>query len=207
MGTLTVQKVYDSYAAFYNFIFGRIFKPGRESCVDIVNQNAALNSHILEVGVGTGLSLPSYRHDLKITGIDISEKMLAKAKERVAAHQLGDRIALHVMDAEHLEFPDEKFDVVVAMYVVSVVPDFQKFMAEISRVCKKKGDIVIVNHFGSQHKVMRTIEKFLAGAHAVIGFKSDFAIDQVLNYDQLSLLSMSKTNLFGYWKTLHFKKR
>lgn len=206
MGTLSVQKVYDSYASFYNFLFGRIFNPGRELSVEIVNKNAAYNAKVIEVGVGTGLSLPLYRSDLHISGIDISEKMLDKAKERAANHNLQD-VSLKVMDAANLEFPDESFDFVVAMYVVSVVPDIKKFLDEICRVCKKNGDIIIVNHFVSDNKVLKSLEKFMSGAHSVIGFKSDFSIDQILQYPHFELLDTSKTNLFGYWKMLHLKKK
>ncbi len=206
MGTSSVQKIYDSYAFFYNFLFGRIFKPGREICVDIVNQSASYNAKILEVGVGTGLSLPLYRPDLQISGVDISEKMLKKAQERIALSGLKKSISLQVMDAADLKFPDENFDFVVAMYVVSVVPDINKFLEEITRVCKKNGDIVLVNHFISDNKILRTIERGLSGAHSVIGFKSDFSIDQILQYPHFKLLNCSKTNLFGYWKMLHLKK-
>lgn len=205
MGTLSVQKVYDSYAFFYNFLFGRIFKPGREKSVEIVNQNAGHNAKVIEVGVGTGLSLPLYRPDLQITGVDISEKMLQKAEERLKSAQ-HNNVTLKVMDAADLKFPDENFDFVVAMYVVSVVPDIKKFLDEIARVCKKNGEIVIVNHFASEHKMMRKIEQFFSGAHSVIGFKSDFQMEQILQYPHFKLLNLSQTNLFGYWKMLHLKK-
>lgn len=205
MGTLSVQKVYDSYAFFYNFLFGRIFNPGRELSANLVNQNAAYNAKVIEVGVGTGLSLPLYRPDLQITGVDISEKMLEKAKERISTHHL-ERVSLHVMDAANLQFPDESFDFVVAMYVVSVVPDINKFLDEVSRVCKKNGDVVIVNHFVSDNKLLKTFEKSVSGAHSFIGFKADFSIERILQYPHFKLLSQKKTNLFGYWKMLHLKK-
>jgi phosphatidylethanolamine/phosphatidyl-N-methylethanolamine N-methyltransferase len=205
MGTLSIQKVYDSYAFFYNFLFGRIFKRGREQCVDLINQQAAYNAKVIEVGVGTGLSLPLYRSDLQISGVDISEKMLKKAKERIVSHHLGG-ISLHAMDATALDFPDENFDFVVAMYVVSVVSDIQKFLEEINRVCKKNGDIIIVNHFVSEHPLVRKIEQTVSKAHSFIGFKSDFSIEQILQSPHFKLISLQKTNLFGYWKLLHFKK-
>jgi phosphatidylethanolamine/phosphatidyl-N-methylethanolamine N-methyltransferase len=205
MGTLSVQKVYDSYAFFYNFIFGKIFNPGRKLSVDIINHNAVYNAKVIEVGVGTGLSLPLYRPDLQISGVDISERMLNKAKARIVSHQLQGK-SLHVMDATNLDFPDESFDFVVAMYVVSVVSDIQKFLEEISRVCKKNGDIVIVNHFVSSNKILNRLEKFFSGAHSFIGFRSDFSMDQILEFSHFKLINIMKTNLFGYWKMLHLKK-
>lgn len=205
MGTLSVQKVYDSYASFYNFLFGRIFNPGREQSVKFINQHATYNGKIIEVGVGTGLSLPLYRPDLQITGVDISEKMLNKAKERVKQHHL-EGVSLHTMDATNLRFPDEYFDFVVAMYVVSVVPDTDKFLHEINRVCKKNGDIIIVNHFSSDNFIIKYIEKLFSGAHSVIGFKSDFSVEHILQSAHFKLINSQKTNLFGYWKLLHLKK-
>lgn len=206
MGTSSVQKVYDSYAGFYNFIFGRIFHPGRITCVELVNKDAKPNAKVLEVGVGTGLSLPLYRRDLKVSGIDISEKMLEKAKERIVANHLENNTDVHAMDAADLKFDDETFDFVVGMYVVSVVPDIKKFLEEVSRVVKKNGDIILVNHFVSENAVVRSIEKFFSGAHSVIGFKSDFSIEQILHFPHFELVNSSNTNLFGYWKILHLKK-
>lgn len=205
MGTLSVQKVYDSYAFIYNFIFGRIFNPGRELSAAVINQNAPQGAKIIEVGVGTGLSLPLYRPDLQVYGVDISEKMLNKAKDRIKKHNLQG-VSLQVMDAANLNFPDETFDFVVAMYVVSVVPDINKFLDEIHRVCKKNGEVVIVNHFVSDNKFLNAIEKSVSGAHSVIGFKSDFSIEQILHYPHFKLIHQKKTNLFGYWKMLHLKK-
>lgn len=206
MSSSSVQKVYDSYAAFYNFLFGRIFNPGRVTCVNMVNENARPHAKVLEVGVGTGLSLPLYRPDLHITGVDISEKMLEKAKDRIKTHHLEKTVSVQTMDATDLKFANESFDFVVGMYVVSVVPDITKFLEEISRVVKDKGDIILVNHFISDNKVMRSIEKTFSGAHSVIGFKSDFSIEQILQFPHFKLIESAKTNLFGYWKILHLKK-
>ncbi len=206
MSALSVQKIYDSYASIYNFLFGRIFKAGREHCVELVNQYATNNAKIIEVGVGTGLSLPLYRSDLQIVGVDISEKMLAKAKDKITSHHLQG-ITLQAMDATALQFPDESFDFVVAMYVVSVVPDIDQFLNEINRVCKKNGEIIIVNHFSSTHPFLKKFEQLLSSAQSYIGFKSDFSIDKILNYPHFKLLNSHKTNLFGYWKLLHLKKQ
>jgi phosphatidylethanolamine/phosphatidyl-N-methylethanolamine N-methyltransferase len=119
----SVRKVYNNYAFFYDALFGSIFNPGRSLCTDLINKAAKPQSSVLEIGIGTGLSLPLYRSDLQITGVDISEKMLEKAQEQVEKKQLGNRVQLKIMDAAQLEFPDNHFDFIVAMYVASVVPD------------------------------------------------------------------------------------
>ncbi|HAT9594522.1 TPA: methyltransferase domain-containing protein, partial [Legionella pneumophila subsp. pneumophila] len=115
MSLSSVKKVYNIYSSFYDVLFGSIFHQGRSLCTNKVNKNAGLNASVLELGVGTGLSLPFYRPDLNITGIDISEKMLEKAEKRIVKKKLTTHIDLKIMDAANLEFPDNHFDFVVAM--------------------------------------------------------------------------------------------
>lgn len=205
MSVASIRKVYNIYASFYDFLFGSIFNPGRSLCTSIINKVARQNASILEIGIGTGLSLPLYRSDLRITGIDISEKMLEKAQEQVEKNQLEDRVQLKVMDAAHLEFPDNSFDFIVAMYVASVVPDVNAFLQEITRVAKPTAEIIFVNHFASEHAVVRFFEKKFALVNKLVGFKSDFSVHSILDYKQLKLLDSQKINLFGYWKLLHCK--
>ncbi|HHF7375815.1 phospholipid N-methyltransferase PmtA [Legionella bozemanae] len=203
MSVASIRKVYNIYASFYNFLFGSIFNPGRSLCTEIVNKGAKQNATVLEIGIGTGLSLPLYRGDLQITGIDISEKMLEKAEEQVVKNKLEERVQLKVMDAAHLEFPDNSFDFIVAMYVASVVPDVHAFLQELTRVAKPTAQIIFVNHFASEQPVIRFFEKTFARINELVGFKSDFSVHSILDYKALKLLDSRKTNLFGYWKLLH----
>jgi phosphatidylethanolamine/phosphatidyl-N-methylethanolamine N-methyltransferase len=205
MSVASIRKVYNIYASFYDFLFGSIFNPGRLSCVDIINEKAPQNSNILEIGIGTGLSLPLYRNDLNITGIDISEKMLEKAEEVAAKKNLGNRVQLKVMDAADLKFEDSSFDFIVAMYVASVVPDVNQFLEELTRVAKPNAHIIFVNHFSSTNRIINFFEKGISYLNKFIGFKSDFSINSILNNKKIELISSHKTNLFGYWKLLHCK--
>jgi len=205
MSFLTIEKVYNAYALFYDQLFGKIFHPGRHRGADIINKNAPNGANVLELGVGTGLSLPLYRPDLNVYGIDISEKMLKKAEKRVHSEKIKANISLKLMDAEHLEFEDNFFDSVVALYVASVVSDIDKFLSEICRVCRPDGEVIFVNHFASENRALNAIEKKIGRIHSVVGFKSDFSIDSILNYENLQVLSCYNTNLFGYWKVLHCK--
>lgn len=204
MSLSSVRKVYDRYSSFYDIFFGPILSPGRYVCARIINKIAPKNASILEVGVGTGLSLPMYREDLKINGIDISEKMLKKAQQCVTQKNMSN-IKLQVMDAQNLEFEDNSFDFIVAMYVVSVVPDVNIFLNEIIRVAKPNAKILFVNHFSSEKPVMKFIEQKLSRFNKLIGFNSDFPIDSVLKCGQLELEECQNVNLFGYWKLLHCK--
>ena len=193
-------RTYRLFSGSYDIVFGPVFHPGRKEAVRIANDRPG--QRILEVGVGTGLSLPHFRRDSRVIGIDVSEDMLAKARQRAARLKLGHVDGLHVMDAENLEFPDSSFDAVLALYVASVVPDPARFAAEMRRVCIPGGTIVVVNHFTSENPVARFMEKRLARLARHIGFHADFPLDAFSRASRLSIREVRPSNLFGYWKLL-----
>ncbi|MGO8916619.1 MAG: class I SAM-dependent methyltransferase [Stellaceae bacterium] len=193
-------RTYRLFSGSYDLVFGPVFHPGRKEAVRIANDRPA--QRILEVGVGTGLSLPHFRRDARVTGIDVSAEMLAKARRRVERLKLKQVEALQVMDAEQMSFADNAFDAVLALYVASVVPDPARLAAEMRRVCKPGGTIVIVNHFTSENPVMRFIEKRLAPLSGKIGFHADFPLDRFLAVSRLAVRETRPSNLFGYWKLL-----
>lgn len=193
-------RTYRVFAGSYDFVFGPVFHPGRKEAVRIANDGPG--QRILEVGVGTGLSLPYFRKDAEVTGIDVSAEMLAKARQRVDRLGLGQVRGLHVMDAEDMTFADNAFDAVLALYVASVVPSPARFAAEMRRVCRPGGTIVIVNHFTSENPAMRFIEKRLAPLAGKIGFHADFPLDPFLEGSRLAVREIRPSNLFGYWKLL-----
>jgi phosphatidylethanolamine/phosphatidyl-N-methylethanolamine N-methyltransferase len=193
-------KTYRLFSGSYDLVFGPVFHPGRKDAVRIANDRPA--QRILEVGVGTGLSLPFFRGDARVTGIDVSAEMLAKARRRVERRELKQVEALIEMDAEKLSFADNSYDAVLALYVASVVPNPARFAAEMRRVCKPGGSIVIVNHFTSQNRVMRFIEKRLAPLAGKIGFHADFPLAPFVAVSGLAVREMRPSNLFGYWRLL-----
>jgi phosphatidylethanolamine/phosphatidyl-N-methylethanolamine N-methyltransferase len=157
---------------------------GRKRAVEYINKGSG---SVLEVGVGTGLALPFYNPDLQITGIDFSEDMLGKAKDKVQNKSLNHVTALRQMDARALDFPDNSFDTVAAMHVLSVVPEPEKVMAEIARVCKPGGQVVITNHFVRKQGVLALVERLSAPFANIIGWHSDFEIETVLQEKTLSV--------------------
>ncbi len=193
-------RTYRLFAGSYDVVFGPIFHPGRKAAVEVANDRP--HQRILEVGVGTGLSLPHFRKDARVTGIDVPKEMLAKARRRVDRDGLKQVEALLEMDAEAMSFEDDAFDAGVALYVASVVPNPARFVAEMRRVCKPGGTIVIVNHFTSANPAMRWLEKRLAPLAGKIGFHADFPLDEFLKAGRLRVREARPSNLFGYWKLL-----
>jgi len=159
---------------------------------------------ILEVGVGTGLSLPLYPEGCEVTGIDISEPMLDRARARLDA--LGrEGVVLRRMDAHELKFPDASFDHVVAPYVISVVAEPEREMREIRRVCRPGGTVLVVNHFLSENFLLAAAERVLTPASQWIGFRMDLPVRIALEVPGLTPRAMERVNLFGLWRllTLH----
>ena len=191
-----IERLYTAYAGVYDQIFGKVFHEGRTSAIR--NLNVQPDEHILEVGVGTGLALPMYPHHCRIVGIDLSEGMLAKAKERADAHQLA-HVQLHRMDAGAMEFVDDSFDTVVAAYVVTAVPDYRKVVNEMSRVCRPGGRIIMLNHFSNVNKVIAAVEKVISSLTKHLGWRTDLSLNTVLEGTSLQVARKQKVNPLRFW--------
>lgn len=188
-----VVKTYRRYAPVYDIVFGAVLEQGRRKMTQEVRRLAPGN--LLEIGVGTGLTLARYPQTTTVTGIDISGEMLDRA--RFVSSQLQERqITLFQMDAEHLAFPDHSFDCVTVPYVLSVTPNPDQLTREIRRVCKPNGHILIVNHFSGQRgwKVLEGLTKSLADR---IGFRSEFDFDRHVPHPEWTIISVETVNLLG----------
>jgi phosphatidylethanolamine/phosphatidyl-N-methylethanolamine N-methyltransferase len=167
-----VAKAYDRWAPVYDMVFGSVFERGRKAAIAAAER---VGGRILEVGVGTGISLPDYSPANRIFGVDISEMMLRKARDRVTDQNLAHVEGLAVMDARHLEFPDGSFDVVVAQYVITTVPDPEGTLDEFARVLKPGGEIVLVSRIGAEGGLRRSLEHWFASAARKLGWRTEFA--------------------------------
>jgi phosphatidylethanolamine/phosphatidyl-N-methylethanolamine N-methyltransferase len=196
----TAREAYRRYAGFYDALFGPILQPGRKAVIEALGCRPG--ERVLEVGVGTGLSLPMYPPWVRITGVDVSREMLQKARARVARKGLANVDALLEMDAERMTFADASFDRVVAMYVVSVVQYPERVMAELRRVCRPGGEILVVNHVRSKNPVLGAVEKGLAPLSAKLGWHPDFELDQITASGG-TLLEMRSVGVL--WKVLRFR--
>ncbi|AUC98670.1 SAM-dependent methyltransferase [Bradyrhizobium sp. SK17] len=165
----TVEQAYDRWAPIYDLVFGGVFSKGRQAAIQATNK---IGGRVLEVGVGTGISLPLYGQNVRIFGTDISEAMLEKAKKRVAEQGLKNVEGLAVMDAEKLEFPDNSFDVVMAQYVLSAVPNPEAAMDEFARVVRPGGELIILTRVSADAGVRRFIEQTLQPVVRPLGFRT-----------------------------------
>lgn len=184
MDIKSIQASYSRWAPVYDRTFGAATNMGRRRAVDYINRRGG---SVLEVGVGTGLSLEHYGPHMQVTGIDFSREMLDKAVAKVQRLGLKQVQALRQMDARALDFPDDHFDTVTAMHVLSVVPEPERVMAEIARVCKPGGKVVITNHFARDRGAMAAVERVFAPLANTIGWHSDFRIERVLGQESLVL--------------------
>src|ERR1700735_1154884 len=174
-----VTKAYARWAPIYDVVFGAVFDRGRKASIAAAER---VGGRILEVGVGPGLSLPDYARTNRLIGVDLSAPMLQKAKERAATHRLSNVDGLAVMDAQHLGFQDGVFDVVVAQYVITAVPDPEATLDEFARVLKPGGEIILVNHLGAETGLRATLEGWFAPLANRLGWRPEFPWDRLAQW-------------------------
>jgi phosphatidylethanolamine/phosphatidyl-N-methylethanolamine N-methyltransferase len=191
-----VVQAYDRYAPLYDRVFGRVLGPGRQLMAEATS--ALQPASVLEVGVGTGLTLSGYPASTRVVGIDISTDMLERARMRAAAMPERD-ITLHAMNAERMDFPDGSFDCVTVPYVLSVTPHPDRLVQEIRRVCKPGGSILVVNHF-SGSRFWWLMERAVRSVADRIGFRTDFEFERHILSHDWQVVSVQSVNLFGLSK-------
>ena len=198
-----VARVYENIAWFYDFTFGPALHWGRMQAIQRMGIKAG--DRVLEVGVGTGINADLYPRDCAVTGIDLSDSMLEKARDRVARKDVRN-VRLLEMDAADLRFADDAFDIVYAPYVISVVPDPVAVAREMRRVCRPGGRIVILNHFRSASPTGAWLERMIAPFTLYLGFKSDLDLPAFLVQADLQPISIEKVNLPRIWSLVTCRK-
>ena len=183
MSTSGVAKAYGRWAPVYDLVFGPVFRRGRSAAIEVAER---IGGRVLEVGVGTGISLPAYRKSTRLFGIDISEPMLQKARDRVAELGLHNVEGLAVMDAERLDFPDDSFDVVVAQYVVTAVPNPEAALDEFARVVRPGGEIVLTTRIGADAGLRGTLEHLLQPVANRLGWRTEFSWERYRRWVEIS---------------------
>jgi phosphatidylethanolamine/phosphatidyl-N-methylethanolamine N-methyltransferase len=202
IGTGEVVSAYARWAPVYDLVFGRIMEGARRSAVAAVPSTAR---RVLEVGVGTGISLPDYPPGMRVTGIDLSPDMLARARDRVQRLGLSQVEALLEMDAAAIAAPDDSFDVAMAMYVMTVVPDPAVVMAELRRVVRPGGRILAVNHFAAAGGPRRAMAEALGPLWRYLGWNTAVTTGTLAALPGVRLLADRSAGLGGFYRLLEFE--
>jgi phosphatidylethanolamine/phosphatidyl-N-methylethanolamine N-methyltransferase len=203
-----VEQAYDRWAPIYDLVFGGVFSKGRDAAIQATNK---LGGRVLEVGVGTGISLPLYAPHVRIFGTDISEAMLKKARQRVDEFRLKNIEGLAVMDAEKLEFSDNSFDVVMAQYVVTAVPNPEAALDEFARVLRPGGELIILTRVSADAGMRRSIEQWLQPLVRRLGFRTaEFAWSRYARWLQgansMELVERRPIPPLGHFSLVRFRK-
>lgn len=195
----SIKKIYAGYSNVYDALFKRFFYPRIKHAITYMDIKPG--DRILDVGVGTGLSLSVFPRYCSVVGIDLSTEMLRKAKEKIDENRL-DNIKVLSMDAMSVGFKDDSFDKVFISHVVSVVPDPYKVMQEVKRVCRKGGQVVIVNHFKSKNKLVETVEKIINPVCKKIGWRSDLCLNEFIDKSGLNVKEKYMLKKLDFWHIL-----
>jgi phosphatidylethanolamine/phosphatidyl-N-methylethanolamine N-methyltransferase len=174
-----ITKAYGRWAPVYDVVFGKVFERGRAAAVQAAER---IGGDILEVGVGTGISLPGYSPSNRVVGLDLSEAMLRKAQTKVRAQGLDHVAGLAVMDAAHLALADRSFDVIVGQYLITAVPDPEATLDEFARVLRPGGEIVLVNHLTAESGARRAFEQGFAPVARRLGWQPDFGWERLARW-------------------------
>ncbi len=203
-----VRRAYARWARYYDAVVGPVTDLGRKRAAQAVNRRIEAGARtVLEVGVGSGLSLPHYDRRSRVTGIDLSTDMLALAKQRRDREALGHVTALEEMDAGAMTFEDGAFETTVVMYVMSVVPDPAAVLNELARVTAPGGEVIIVNHFAREDGWLSWIEHKLERVAALLGWHPAFAREAVLDHPELELIEERGLGLTRIFTLMRFRRR
>src|SRR6185312_7852528 len=202
-----VEKAYGRWAPVYDLVFGKVFDAGRQSTIA---EACRIGGRILDVGVGTGLSLSDYARSTKICGVDISEPMLRRAQQRVRAQGLTNVETLAVMDAKNLAFKDASFDAVVAQYVITAVPDPEATLDDFVRVLKPGGELILVNHIGAETGPRRAFELAFAPLARRLGWRPEFPwgrlVDWAARHGGVTLTERRPMPPMGHFCLIRYRK-
>ncbi len=197
------SRIYSDLAHVYDHVFTRVFARR----IDQVVKGLSLRpgAAVLEVGIGTGLSLDAYPPHARVIGIDLSQDMLDHAASKMDPARHG-HIELRQGDALNLDFPDESFDVVTAFHVITVVPDPKRMLEEMVRVCRPGGRIVIINHFSSERAVIRLVVDAVDPITRHLGWSTRLRLEELLKPGALVLDKRYKTKPWSLFTVVEASK-
>ncbi|MDQ8728145.1 class I SAM-dependent methyltransferase [Bradyrhizobium sp. LHD-71] len=202
-----VAKAYARWAPIYDLVFGAVFEKGRRASIAAADR---VGGRVLDVGVGTGLSLSDYARTTRVCGVDLSEPMLRKAQERVKADKLTNVETLAVMDAKALAFADNTFDAVVAQYVITTVPDPEGTLDDFVRVLKSGGELILVNHIGAEAGSRKAFEAAFAPVARRLGWRPEFPWERLATWAErhagVTMIERTPMPPLGHFSLIRYRK-
>lgn len=202
-----MEKAYARWAPVYDVLCGPVFLNGRRAAASAARE---VGGKILEIGVGTGLSFDDYDATTEITGIDISEPMIARAQERTKSGRYPYVKELRVMDAQNIDYADGTFDCVVGQFVITLVEDPERVLSECARVLKPGGQIILVNHLYSEKGLAAAVERLLAQKARKLGLRPEFPFQRLAawaeNHGGAELIERRKVKPFGVYTLVRFRR-
>lgn len=205
--THVMERAYQRWAPIYDALCGPVFLNGRRAAAAAARD---VGGRILEIGVGTGLSFDDYDDTTEITGIDLSEPMIARARERVATGNYPFVKELRVMDASNLDYADATFNCVVAQFVITLVEDPEKVLSECARVLQPGGQIILVNHLYSERGLAAAVERWAAAHAHGLGLRPEFPFSRLeawaRHHGGAELIERRKIPPFGVYTLVRFRR-
>jgi ubiquinone/menaquinone biosynthesis C-methylase UbiE len=202
-----MEKAYAKWAPVYDTLCGPVFLSGRRAAAAAARD---VGGSILEIGVGTGLSFDDYDATTEITGIDMSEPMIARARERLATGRYPFVKKLAVMDAAAMSFADATFDCVVGQFVITLVEDPEQVLSECARVLKPGGQIILVNHLYSEKGFAAAVERLFAEKARKVGLRPEFPFQRLAawaaNHGGAEIIERRKIKPFGVYTLVRFRR-
>lgn len=202
----TNVRAYERWAPFYDKVYTGLLAEARSASVRAA---VACGPEILEVGLGTGLSLPEFPPGARVSGVDLSPHMLAKAQEKIDQHGLTCVRGLAVMDACNLGFGAGRFDAVSAQFVITLVPDPEQALDEFARVLKPDGEIIVANHIGADSGAMAVFERLAEPFAKKLGWRPNFPLQRIRDWAAsrgFTVVSAEKVWPFGYFMVIRLRR-
>jgi phosphatidylethanolamine/phosphatidyl-N-methylethanolamine N-methyltransferase len=202
------RRVYERWAPFYDRVYHKLLSDAHRKTAEAA---AKAGRDILEVGVGTGLVLPYYPRESRVVGVDLSQHMLARARDKMISGALPQVRLVAAMDACRLGFPDASFDAVTLPFVITLVPDPEGALDECVRVLRPGGEIVISSKLGRDAGFQVGIENAVAPLMKKVGWSSSFRIGRVEAWAKrrgdVEVTEIAPLFPMGFFKLMRLKKR
>jgi phosphatidylethanolamine/phosphatidyl-N-methylethanolamine N-methyltransferase len=199
MQEATTKGIYDFHSVFYDATFGRLVS--RRIAKAIGHMNIGIDDFVLDLGIGTGVSLNFYPRRGQIIGVDLSPGMLRECRKKVQERGM-DHVTVFQADALRLPFADDAFDHVFMSHVISVVSDPYRLIGEVQRVAKPGARIVMVNHFQSTNRFIAMFEKWLCPLCTRLGWRSDLALQDLIRRTGVQVDYRYKLENIDLWETV-----